>query len=66
MATIICNKMALIEVPQPTAFQKYWPGVDWTKFSLNNLSFYLFDMVACTDAWIAIQKRWAAGDFAVR
>ena len=44
----------------------FWKAFDWEKHSLSDLMYHLFDMVAFADAWAAIERRWADGDYSVR
>lgn len=68
MAAIIRTKTALIEAPPPESLataNPAWSEVDWAKIGMGALVVHLFDMVAFTDAWAAIERRWAAGDYLV-
>jgi hypothetical protein len=69
MATIISIKTALIEVPPPESLATtftVWSALDWAKISNGALTLHLWDMVAFADAWAAIERRWAEGDYSVR
>jgi hypothetical protein len=69
MAAIITTKTALIEPPPPESLAALGPwaaAVDWAKIYNNTLTLPLFDMVAFVDAWTAIERRWADGDYSVR
>ena len=69
MAAIITTKTALIEAPPPESLAALGPwaaAVDWAKIYNNTLTYPLFDMVTFVDAWAAIERRWADGDYSVR
>ena len=70
MAAIVATKLALIEAPPPESLAAANPaqfsGVDWAKISAGALTMHFFDMIAFADAWAAIERRWADGDYSVR
>ena len=69
MAAIITTKTALIEPPPPESLAtlgSWAAAVDWAKIYNNTLTYPLFDMVTFVDAWAAIERRWANGDYSVR
>ena len=70
MAAIVATKLALIEAPPPESLAAANPalfsGVDWAKISAGTLTHHLFDMIVFADAWAAIERRWADGDYSVR
>ena len=70
MAAIIATKLALIEAPPPESLAAANPalfsGVDWAKISAGTLTAQLFDIITFADAWAAIERRWADGDYSVR
>jgi hypothetical protein len=70
MAAIIATKLALIEVPPPESLAAANPaqfsGVDWAKISGGALTYHFLDMITFADAWAAIERRWAEGDYSVR
>jgi hypothetical protein len=70
MAAIIATKLALIEAPPPESLAAASPavfsGVDWGKISAGTLTQHFLDMITFADAWAAIERRWAAGDYSVR
>ena len=70
MAAIVATKLALIEAPPPESLAAAQPalfsGVDWGKISAGALTVHFFDMITFADAWAAIERRWAAGDYSVR
>ena len=70
MAAIIATKLALIEAPPPESLAAANPalfsGVDWAKISTGTLTVHFFDMITFADAWVAIERRWADGDYSVR
>ena len=70
VAAIIATKLALIEAPPPaslaTANPALFSGVDWAKISAGTLTLHFFDMITFADAWAAIERRWADGDYSVR
>ena len=70
MAAIIATKLALIEAPPPESLAAANPaqfsGVDWAKISAGTLTYHFYDMIAFADAWAAIERRWADGDYSVR
>ena len=66
MAAIIATKLALIEAPPPESLARIIPGQDWAKICSNDLMQPWWDMVAFADAWAAIERRWAGGDYSVR
>ena len=68
IATIITTKTALIEAPRPESLYALGPwvaAVDWAKINGGALTVPFWDMVTFTDAWAAIEKRWADGDYSV-
>ena len=69
MAVIITTKTALIEAPPPeslaAAFPAEFSGVIWAKFP-PALNYHFYDMITFADAWAAIERRWADGDYSVR
>ena len=70
MAAIIATKLALIEAPPPESLAAANPalfsGVDWAKISAGALTVHFADMITFADAWAAIERRWADGDYSVR
>ena len=66
VAAIIKDHMALIETPPPDSLAKFFPGLDWPSISSGSLTLHLFDFVASADAWVALERKWAAGNFTVR
>ena len=70
VAAIIATKLALIEAPPPESLAAAMPatfsGVDWAKISGGTLTVHLFDMITFANAWAAIERRWADGDYSVR
>ena len=70
MAAIIATKLALIEAPPPESLAMANPaafsGVDWAKISAGTLTQHFIDMITFADAWAAIERRWADGDYSVR
>ena len=74
MAAIVATKLALIETPPPESlaaanpalFSGMFSGVDWAKISAGTLTMHFFDMITFADAWAAIERRWADGDYSVR
>jgi hypothetical protein len=41
-------------------------ALDWAKIYSNHLTLPLYEMVTFADAWAAIERRWADGDYSVR
>ena len=70
MAAIVATKLALIEAPPPESLAAAYPalfsGVDWGKILGGALTALFFDMITFADAWAAIERRWADGDYSVR
>ena len=70
MAAIVATKLALIEAPPPESLAVASPaifsGVDWVKISGGALTVHFCDMITFADAWAAIERRWADGDYSVR
>ena len=70
MAAIVATKLALIEAPPPESLAAANPalfsGVDWAKISGGALTIHFYDMITFADAWAAIERRWAEGDYSVR
>jgi hypothetical protein len=70
MAAIVAIKLALIEAPPPESLAAANPaqfsGVDWGKIGAGALTVHFYDMIVFADAWAAIERRWADGDYSVR
>ena len=69
MAAIVATKLVLIETPPPeslAAMPALFSGVDWGKIGAGALTAHFFDMIVFADAWAAIERRWADGDYSVR
>jgi hypothetical protein len=68
IATVITTRTALIEAPPPESLNALGPwasALDWGELTLGTLTNPLFDMVVFVDAWAAIERRWAYGDYSV-
>jgi hypothetical protein len=70
VAAIVATKLALIEAPPPESLAAAVPatfsGVDWAKIWAGALTMPFLDMITFADAWAAIERRWAVGDYSVR
>ena len=70
VAAIVRLHTALIETPTPENFAAAigyrFSKENWAKITeVGSLTVHLFDMAAYADAWSAIERRWAMGDYSV-